>query len=121
MFMGQLALGALAGSGQPDGVSQPTSANSSRAAGAAPCKAVRMAASAPGATAPATTDPATVAPTWTACLGLPKRGLACGCDAGTLVLMDVGLPAQAVHALGLPYRTPFTDQYMVALHPAPPA
>ena len=64
---------------------------------------------------------ATVAPTWTACLGLPKRGLACGCDAGTLVLMDVGLPAQAVHALGLPYRTPFTDQYMVALHPAPPA
>ena len=56
-----------------------------------------------------------IAPMWTACFGLPKLGLAAPCAAGTLVLMDVGLPVQAIHLLNLPYRTPFTDQYMVAL------
>jgi hypothetical protein len=56
---------------------------------------------------------------------LPKAGVAKAAlaSAGTMVLLDVGWPAAAVSTLlgGVPYRTPFTDQYMVALGPMPPA
>jgi len=61
---------------------------------------------------------AAIAPTWTACFGFPKPGVATPAAAvGTLVLLDIGLPANAMRALGVTYRTPFTDQYMVALKP----